>query len=487
VIEKPPAEVVESATPAVTFFSNAGNLRLIECFLWLVWLLVVIALAFIARQIFICARRSVEDENAAAKQDGCGRAARKKCDEEINEMETFSNAAAPGMNEDISVASRHHNGDFDSYDGSDPISSSTHLHRYWWTPWVLFRSHRDADIKTRLRNLLILMGIVLFYCIICYILTVVTIVTFVKMTEDAEIFSRGVKCPNVSSTMSDSSKAANTEPSMGDAMNISRNPFSSASSQSDIEGPLYGNGRGFCDYSLALPHEDAFLRTSLGDTIHVWWIPRTGNGTLTAVLHHGAIGLMNQYEPAYTQLTSLGVNVAAYDYPFYGRSTGLPSEKALYSAAEAVLHYAGRKARIDNLDKVIHIGNSLGGPISVEMAKRYSSKAIILISAMDNSFKVVNHFLRLTGWVVNWFIKYYYDGFGKISTFDGCLFNAIALQDTIIPPERGRALWREAVAKNAACSMLVENPYCGHTCENFLFPAFVDTLKKFLKKVERLI
>lgn len=225
----------------------------------------------------------------------------------------------------------------------------------------------------------------------------------------------------------------------------------------------------------------------MGDTIHVWWIPRSGNGTLTAVLHHGAIGLMNQYEPAYTQLTALGVNVAAYDYPFYGRSTGLPSEKALYSAAEAVLHYAGRKAEISSLDKVIHIGNSLGGPISVEMSKRYSSKAIILISAMDNSFKVVNHFLRLTGWVVNWFIKYYYDGFGKISTFDGCLLNVVALQDTIIPPERGRALWREASAKNTACSVLVENPYCGHTCENFLFPAFVDTLKKFLKQVERMI
>ena len=100
---------------------------------------------------------------------------------------------------------------------------------------------------------------------------------------------------------------------------------------------------------------------------------------------------------------------------------------------------------------------------------------------------MVNHFLRLTGWVVNWFIKYYYDGFGKISTFDGCLLNVIALQDTIIPPERGRALWREAIAKDPSCSVLVENPYCGHTCENFRFPAFVETLKKFLGKVETMI
>ena len=120
----------------------------------------------------------------------------------------------------------------------------------------------------------------------------------------------------------------------------------------------------------------------MGDEIHVWWIPRTGNGNLTAVLHHGAIGLMNQYEPAYVNLTALGVNVAGYDYPFYGRSSGLPSEEALYAAAEAVLHYAARKGGVSRIEDVIHIGNSLGGPISVEMAKRYSSKAIILISAM---------------------------------------------------------------------------------------------------------
>ena len=77
-----------------------------------------------------------------------------------------------------------------------------------------------------------------------------------------------------------------------------------------------------------------YLRTSLGDTIHVWWIPRTTNGTLTAVLHHGAIGLMNQYEPAYVNLTSLGVNVAGYDYPFYGRSTG---RMCLYTKVSLIL------------------------------------------------------------------------------------------------------------------------------------------------------
>ena len=66
---------------------------------------------------------------------------------------------------------------------------------------------------------------------------------------DAEIFSRGVKCPNTTAGR----PVNDGEPSMGDAMNITRNPFPSSQT---ANGPMYGNGRGFCDYSLALPHYD---------------------------------------------------------------------------------------------------------------------------------------------------------------------------------------------------------------------------------------
>ena len=183
VIEKPPSEIIESATPAVTFFSNAGNLRLIECFLWLVWLFVVIALAFVARQIFFCARRNVEGEDGA--RDGANGGAKKR-DEEMNELDTFSNGAGIGGHTNGGGGDALGLGN--AYDG-DIGRPATRVHAYWWSPWVLFRSQRDAGVKARIKNVLILLGIVLFYCIICYILTVITIVTFVKMTEGSFCFS----------------------------------------------------------------------------------------------------------------------------------------------------------------------------------------------------------------------------------------------------------------------------------------------------------
>ena len=76
---------------------------------------------------------------------------------------------------------------------------------------------------------------------------------------DAEIFSRGVKCPNISSTTPPKTQRNGSEPSMGDAMNITGNPFSAPRKSDDYDyeaGPVYGNGRGFCDYSMALPHYD---------------------------------------------------------------------------------------------------------------------------------------------------------------------------------------------------------------------------------------
>ena len=179
VIGKPPSEIIESATPAVTFFSNAGNLRLIECFLWLVWLFVVIALAFVARQIFICARRNVGD----ADDDACAAHPR---DDEARELDTFAGGGGSG---DASSTPSHRPRLPDAF-GHDAVGgnpASTRLYLYWWSPWVLFKSPHDAGVKTRIKNLLILLGIVLFYCIICYILTVITIVTFVKMTEGKRV------------------------------------------------------------------------------------------------------------------------------------------------------------------------------------------------------------------------------------------------------------------------------------------------------------
>ena len=175
VIEKPPSEIIESATPAVTFFSNAGNLRLIECFLWLVWLFVVIALAFVARQIFICARRNIGDDDD--DEDAC--AARPR-DAEARELDTFASVSG------VEASTPSHRPRIPDAFGHDAVGgnpASTRLYLYWWSPWVLFKKPHDAGVKTRIKNLLILLGIVLFYCIICYILTVITIVTFVKMTE----------------------------------------------------------------------------------------------------------------------------------------------------------------------------------------------------------------------------------------------------------------------------------------------------------------
>lgn len=459
VIKNPPEEVVSSSSASVEFFSNANNLHLVEGSLWFLWIILVVILFVLFKRIFMCVRKT-HSRDAADLVD-------------VNEMETFSGTAGDNANVAFSGRDTQH-----------------HLPRkktsFFSRPFDgLKKSHHQGDLRLLMHNLMVLFGFMMLYFLVCYILTIVSIVTFIKCTEDAEVFGRGIKCPN--STKPPSSQSQTTISHSMRNPQVSNSTFANSTVRpvETMNVTLHLN-RDFCDYSLPLEHKEFYLKTSLGDTIHVWWIPRTVNRStpFTAVLHHGAISLMTQYGPAYQKLTSMGVSVAAYDYPFYGRSTGLPSESALYAAGEAVLEFAAIHGGVASLSDVINIGNSLGGPITIEMAARHNSKAIILISAMDNSFKVVNHFLKLTGWVVNLFIKYYYDGFTKISTFKGCLFHYIALQDSVIPPDRGREMWLQATQKNPNCSVLVENPYCGHTCENYLFEEFVDTLKSFLNNVE---
>ena len=106
-------------------------------------------------------------------------------------METFS-AIVGGANLGVGngVGGSGHAASYDPGGAIDfdPAAATRIQIYYWWSPWVLFRSHRDAGVKARVKNMLILCGIVLFYCIVCYILTVITIVTFVKMTEGKFVF-----------------------------------------------------------------------------------------------------------------------------------------------------------------------------------------------------------------------------------------------------------------------------------------------------------
>jgi pimeloyl-ACP methyl ester carboxylesterase len=102
--------------------------------------------------------------------------------------------------------------------------------------------------------------------------------------------------------------------------------------------------------------------------------------------------------PVLEEFQRRGVSVLAYDYPGYGTSTGTPSEKAVFAAAEAVFDYAQRTLQIPG-ERIVLYGNSLGSGPACWLAERYPVSGLIIRGAFSSTFRVMTR-IKLLPWDV---------------------------------------------------------------------------------------
>src|SRR5262249_45361612 len=79
----------------------------------------------------------------------------------------------------------------------------------------------------------------------------------------------------------------------------------------------------------------------------------------------------------------LGVPAMVFDYPGYGKSEGSPNEENCYDAAEGAIGWL-RDVQSTLPERVIFYGESLGGGVASEMARRYPCKALVLVRSFTS-------------------------------------------------------------------------------------------------------
>jgi fermentation-respiration switch protein FrsA (DUF1100 family) len=148
-----------------------------------------------------------------------------------------------------------------------------------------------------------------------------------------------------------------------------------------------------------LPVEAVDVRTSDGETVRAWWMPREGaRGTVFYL--HGNGGHLSMWAPVLERTWQRGYAVFAIDYRGYGVSSGTPSEEGLYrdvDAALAALH--GRRPAAP----VIYWGRSLGSVMAAYAAARHAPDGLILEAGFPDARAV------LAGsplWLLSWFSSY---------------------------------------------------------------------------------
>jgi fermentation-respiration switch protein FrsA (DUF1100 family) len=135
--------------------------------------------------------------------------------------------------------------------------------------------------------------------------------------------------------------------------------------------------------SAGLAFDDVMLDTDDGERLHAWWVPAR-SPAIAHVLHcHGNGGNVGDRVEQMALLAAAGLDVLAFDYRGYGRSSGRPSEQGTYRDARVARDALLRRPGVDAAG-VVYLGESLGGGVALALARELPPAGLILQSAFTS-------------------------------------------------------------------------------------------------------
>lgn len=191
------------------------------------------------------------------------------------------------------------------------------------------------------------------------------------------------------------------------------------------------------------------LETSRGDTVAAMYRPVRG-AALTVIFAHGNaedLGDQAEFADRYAQL---GVSLMAFEYPGYGLSSGRPSEKGAYAAADAAYAHLTGRVGVPATSVVAH-GRSLGGAVMVDLASRHPVAGLVIESSFVSAYRVMT---RVPILPIDQFRT-----LDKLGGVDAPVLVIHGESDEVIAPWHGRRLY-EALPEHRRSALWV--PGAGH-------------------------
>lgn len=186
--------------------------------------------------------------------------------------------------------------------------------------------------------------------------------------------------------------------------------------------------------------EDVWLASSDGTKLHAWFLPHDGPGAV--LVSHGNGGNLSHRGTLMRNLhRHLGRPVLAYDYPGYGKSDGRPTEAGCYLAGEAAYRWLTGERKVP-ADRVVLLGESLGGGVAVELATRHDHEALALMftfTSLPAAARCHYPWVPCGALMANRF-----DNLSKIGRVRRPVFVAHGTADEVIPFRQGEELFAAA-------------------------------------------
>jgi fermentation-respiration switch protein FrsA (DUF1100 family) len=184
--------------------------------------------------------------------------------------------------------------------------------------------------------------------------------------------------------------------------------------------------------------DDLRLVASDGVAIHGWRLRCPGEARGAIVLCHGNAGNIAMRIPLSTAFLAMGYDVVLFDYRGYGGSEGEPSEEGTYRDAEAAWDWtkaAGFEGR-----RIVACGESLGGAVAIELARRREVGALIV---EDTFSSLADMGAKIYPWLpVRWVLRIKYDSIAKIGQLNVPVLVIHSRADDLVPFEQGERLFQ---------------------------------------------
>ena len=191
--------------------------------------------------------------------------------------------------------------------------------------------------------------------------------------------------------------------------------------------------------TLGLAYDDVTMTAADGVRLHAWWVPAPASRK-TLLFLHGNAGNISHRLDKLAVLNEVDASVLLLDYRGYGRSAGAPDEAGTYRDADTA--YEWLRARGVPAAAIVVYGESLGGPIAVDLAARREVGGLVLESAPSSIVGVARHHYP---WLpVEWFLSVRYDALARLPNVRAPLLILHSPHDEIVPFAMAETLYAAA-------------------------------------------
>ncbi len=189
-----------------------------------------------------------------------------------------------------------------------------------------------------------------------------------------------------------------------------------------------------------LSYQDVSLVTDDRVKLHGWFVPCDG-AACTLLIFHGNAGNIGDRVPWIAMLHELGVNIFIIDYRGYGKSEGEPFEEGLYRDARAAYDWWA-KGRSSRGEKLIVLGESLGGAVAVHLAATAPVSGLILQSTFTSARDMAKTMFPIG--LLQPFINVHFDSADAIARVTCPKLFIHGTRDEIVPFRLGKSLFEVA-------------------------------------------